>query len=159
MIYTAQKIESLCEIALRHGFANCDRLRSAANGHMQGRARLIRGDQVFIPARQERVENGPAETLHTFQLDLDAVPRIEFVREDGHAFGINNPTMTPAEQQQRGGNFRPEMDPVLTELNISNYVCDRGGLDTPAAGDRFPAVTFFGFVGRAPAIPITSKCK
>ncbi len=145
MIFTAQKLISMCEIAIRSGFANCDRLRSinAGNGHMVGRARLTAGDQVIVPPRQERVERGPTGTLHTFQLDQEFLPRIEFIREDGHGYGRNNPPMDAAEQQKRGGNFRPEMDPVINELNLTNYVANRGG--TNAVTNNFPRDDAAGF--------------
>lgn len=130
MIYKAQKIESMCEVAIRRGFANCERLRTLANIHMEGRARLLRGDEIYIPPRQERIENGPTETLHTFELEQEFIPRVEFIRELGHGYGHGNPPMPPAEENERGGNFRPELDPVIDTLNISNYVCDRGGNDT-----------------------------
>jgi len=129
MIYRASKIESMCEVAIRRGFLNCDRLRTAANRHMAGRARLIRGDEIYIPPREERIENGQTEQLHSFELDQEFFPRIQFIFEQGHGYGVGNPPMTPAEQNARGGNFRPELDRVLTELNISNYVANRGGND------------------------------
>ncbi len=143
MIFTAPKLMSMCEVAIGHGFTNCDRLRSLANRHMTGRARLLRGDQVFIPPRQERVERGQTEQLHTFQLDLEFLPRIDFIREDGHGYGRNNPPMPAAEQTLRGGNFRPENDPVINELNVSNYVCNRGGNDTVV--NNFPLDNPAGF--------------
>jgi translation initiation factor IF-1 len=143
MIHTASRMESLCEVAFRYGFSNCNRLRGHANSHMTNRVRLNAGDQVFVPTREERLENGATEARHRFQMDRNRAPRIEFIRELGRGYGEGVSPLSQEERDARGGDFLPERDPVIRALNVSNYVCDRGG-DNATAGD-FPAPDAYGF--------------
>jgi len=139
--YKADAGETLCQLAVRFGFTDCDRLRPH-NPHIPAsRGRLDQGEEVQIPERKKRTEHGAVEQRHVFSLDLEQLPRIEFIYESGRGYGVDTQDHKP----------RPDLDPKRSELAISNHVVDRGG-DGTVPGN-FPDENFFGYNADASADP------
>lgn len=110
---TASAGETLCQIAVENGFADCNRLRAeAANAALLARE-LQAGDRVFVPDVNPGVDTAPTETLSRFVRRGRPFASIRFVH------GTQNLPF--------------ESDPTLRELNVSNYVTDRAGADGTAA--------------------------
>lgn len=97
--------DTLCSIAVDHGFVNCDPLR-AVNPELANR-QVAPGDEVRIPARTEGHEEGATEQTHEFERPGEPFASIRFVH--GSA------------------TLAYEDDVTITELNISNYVTNRAG--------------------------------
>jgi hypothetical protein len=112
--------DTLCTIAIAHGFANCDRLR-AEDANRDFRSRPLRdGDRVTVPDLEEDQEGGGNEERHPFRRRGVPPPSIRFVHGS------------------RNGRYRD--DPPLDHLNVSNYVCNKAGSDGSEAFS-----TAFGF--------------
>jgi hypothetical protein len=121
---TAQDGDTLCTLAIAAGFKDCLPLR-AVNPDLVNRP-LVPGDVVTIPAIDPGDNNRPTDAKHVFQRTARQVG-IRFVH------GSRDRTLKD--------------DLELTELNVSNYVTDKGG---KADGDaNFPdeSVTNFNKVG------------
>lgn len=109
----AQDGDTLCGLAIRHGFLNCDPLRAeGANSALTSRA-LVAGDRVTIPDIRKKKAPGATGGSHSFKLERRPEPSLRFVH---------------------GTKSRPfAQDPTLTKLNISNYRTDRAGTTAQAA--------------------------
>jgi len=112
-VVVAQDGDTLCGLAIRHGFLNCDPLRAeGANSALTSRA-LVAGDRVTIPDKRKKKAPAATDASHSFKLERRPVPSLRFVH---------------------GSKSRPfAQDPTLTKLNISNYRTDRAGTTAQAA--------------------------
>jgi hypothetical protein len=108
--YFATGGESLCEVAVYNGFADCQKVRNASEG-ARDIVTLAPGQCVYIPDKDENLFEKFLEFLHLFQRPNFPPPKVTFIREDGYGFA--NP---PA----------PDKDPQLSTLAFTNYVSDRG---------------------------------
>lgn len=148
--YVASGGECLCEVAIDHGYADCEVLRSA-NPELSEVGVLAPGQEVIIPEKTEKLETGQTEQLHRFVKEANRMPRIEFIREMGRGYGVDLPSTSGQSNSARAefeaasgpAEPQPELDPRVQELALTNYVCDRGG-DGTVVGN-FPAEDFFGF--------------
>ncbi|RMF79498.1 MAG: hypothetical protein D6744_09090, partial [Planctomycetota bacterium] len=105
----AREGDTLCFIAVEHGFADCQPLRDHPPNAAIANRQLRPGDVVHIPQRRERREEGQTEAEHEFVRRGAPFAQIRFVH---------------------GSRTRPYADdPTLRELNISNYVTDQAGTD------------------------------
>jgi len=129
---TATDVDTLCGIAIRSGFLNCDLLRAEdANKDFLTR-RLKAGDKVTVPDLRDNPKDSPATKNHKFKIKRRPEPQIRFVH---------------------GTPDKPfDQDPTLTVLNISNYRTNKAG---PAAAAAFSNA--FGFNADAHADPDTFK--
>lgn len=100
--------DTLCSIAVDHGFPDCQRLRDeAANADLVDRP-LEAGDRVTVPDRRPREEEGRGtERRHRFRRRGVLRPRIRFVH--------GSPDLP----------FRDDL--ALRRLHVSNFRTDRGG--------------------------------
>ncbi len=121
MIYTAVGGETLCEVAILHGFPDCQKLRDA-NAALKDVESLTAGTEVTIPEKKANLFSKAVEALHKFKRRNFPPPKVEFIKEQGKGYA------TPPV---------PEDDSKLTQLAVTNYVSDRGG-DGLTAGN-FPA--------------------
>ncbi|HEV8541672.1 MAG TPA: hypothetical protein VGR78_04720 [Verrucomicrobiae bacterium] len=110
---TAAAEDTLCTIAARFGFLNCDALRAdPANAPFLNRP-LQAGDIVTIPDIVLNVLDKANEKLHEFVRKGIPAPSIRFVH---------------------GSPDKPYKDDAsLTFLNVSNYVSDKAGNDGRSA--------------------------
>lgn len=133
MIVKAKAGDSLCSIAIRHGFLSCDSIRSLPkNIPLQPLDILEEGTEVETPEKDPGKE--PAEALGRTLFQLVANPAdVEIVQES--ATHADTSTLTDGDEVKI---TRP------TQLAITNYVSDRCGIGSNAAGDKLPAATFFG---------------
>ncbi|MGH9665460.1 MAG: hypothetical protein ACRD9L_13635, partial [Bryobacteraceae bacterium] len=106
-VITAQDGDTLCTLAISAGFKDCTPLRAeAGNAGLLNRP-LVPGDQVTIPGRDPGNAPGGVDARHRF-------------RRRGRAVGI---------RFVHGSRDRPFADDLeLTELNVSNYITDQGGV-------------------------------
>jgi hypothetical protein len=106
---TASRGDTLCGLAVAHGFPNCDPLRAEpANRAVRDRP-LRGGDRVTIPDRDPGERGGlGAEVRHSFRRIGAAMARIRFTHGSRHL---------PCAD-----------DPDMDSLRISNYVTMRGGV-------------------------------
>src|SRR6266850_484703 len=106
---TASASDTLCGLAAKFGFLNCDPLRAdPANASFLSRP-LKAGDIVTIPDRVLTILEKAAEKLHIFKRKAIPPPSIRFVH---------------------GSPDKPYRDDfTLTFLNVSNYVPDKAGAD------------------------------
>ena len=132
--------ESLCQIAMRFGFSDCDPLRPLNPGIPTTRGRLEEGEWVRVPPRTERIEGAPTDAKSEFVMKSTEL-RIRFIFELGRGYGVG----------VEDGEPRPEHDPERKELAISNYVVDRAGPGTDPGS--FPDASFFGYDERASMDP------
>lgn len=105
--------DTLCTLAMREGFLNCDQVRAdPANAALLNR-RLRAGDRVTIPDPAPAPAARAAGARHGFRHRSAPPPSIRLVHgTPDRAF--------------------PD-DPTLARLNISNYVTDKAGADGTAA--------------------------
>lgn len=117
-VITAQDGDTLCTLAIAAGFRDCTPLRAdPANAGLLNRP-LAAGDQVTIPARDPGNAAGGTDARHRF-------------RRRGRRVGI---------RFVHGSRSRPYADDLeLTELNVSNYITDQGGVADGNAA--FPSET------------------
>ena len=118
--FTAQPGDSLCSIAHLHGFGDCTALRSeAANAFILNRAVdpavPLPGDVVTIPDQVNKQEEGGTDQKHKF---------VKKIRSATIRFVHGSPDKPYAD------------DTTLTELNVSNYITNRGG--TADGSTAFP---------------------
>lgn len=124
--------DTLCSIAIKNGFLNCDLLRAdGANAAFLTRP-LKAGDRVTVPDPRQKKHDAPTEKTHTFKRKRTPAPRIRFVH--------GSPDRAPA------------ADDALTFLNISHYRTNLAGANGTAA---FSAA--FGFNADAHADLATFK--
>jgi hypothetical protein len=127
----AKKGDTLCGIAIREGFFNCDPLL-AEDANEAYRTRALRsGDRVTIPDRRPRDEEKEAEKTHRFRLKRTPEPSIRFVH---------------------GSKDEDAGDATLDHVDVSNYPTNKAGRheDKPFTAD-------FGFDADADADPDTFK--
>lgn len=147
--YIADGGECLCEVAIDHGYSDCGELR-VANPDLVEVELLEPGQKVIVPEKTQKQEPGQTEQLHRFVKQTNRLPRIEFIREEGKGYGVDVPSTTGPTSSARAefeaatgtADPKPEWDPKIQELALSNYVCDRGG-DGTVVGN-FPAEDFYG---------------
>jgi hypothetical protein len=112
-VITAQDGDTLCTLGIAAGFKDCLPLRTA-NPTLVNRP-LVAGDSVTIPAIDPGDHSRPTDATHVFQRTARQVG-IRFVH------GSKNRA------------FKDDLE--RTELNVSNYITDKGGT---ADGDQdFP---------------------
>ncbi|MEZ5425016.1 MAG: hypothetical protein R2747_02015 [Pyrinomonadaceae bacterium] len=146
--YIVQPSDTLCNIAYKHGLADCTTLRAepgnaaivARNGFQAAPAgddepiQLIPGETVVVPDKTEKKADGSTEQKHSFVVRGD-LATIRFVH--------GSPNLPYAS------------DLTLNNLNISNYITNRGGA---ADGSRpFPADTVRRFNNDGHTDPDTFK--
>ena len=129
---TASDGDTLCSIAARNGFRDCQRLRQEdANNDYLNRP-LREGDEVTIPDIRRRPMRRITESLHRWRRRGVPPPGIRFVHgSPGRRF---------------------DRDDALAFLNISNYVTNRAGED---GTENMPST--FGYNEHAHADPDTFK--
>lgn len=108
-VVVARDGDTLCTIAIAHGFANCDRVRAeAANAALLNRP-LRAGDNVTVPDLEQVEENRGNEARHPFRRRGVPPPAIRFVH---------------------GSRDKEHRDDItLAHLNVSNYVVNQAGAD------------------------------
>lgn len=112
----AKKGDTLCGIALRHGFPSCEAFRAlAANAAFKDRP-LKAGDEVAIPDKKTKKASGETGKAMGFVVHRGPAPGIRFVH---------------------GSRARPyQLDRTLKWIDVSNFVSHRAGA---AQGATFPA--------------------
>jgi len=115
MAYTIRAVEgeTLCGIAIREGFLNCDLLR-AEDANKDFTTRPLRaGDRVTVPDRREKETDAATTKNHKFKRKRFPEPSIRFVH---------------------GSQSQPfASDATLALLNISNYRTTQAGTTSSAA--------------------------
>ena len=131
-IVKANDGDTLCEIAIRHGFADCGPLRAEkANKDLLKRP-LRRGDKVTVPPIKKKTEGKADKKKHKWKRPGIPPPVIRFVH---------------------GSKSKPcKNDSSLRFLNISNFVSNKAGVD---GQQPFPSA--FGFDEDAHADPDAFK--
>lgn len=124
-VYKTKPGESPCSVALKHGLDNCDRLELDNMYLPRDDETLPEGTVILLPQPESKLEEAVTEKLNSFEL-TQRQPHIEFIQDEKH--GHNDP-------------WKCNLDPVVTELAITNYVVDRGG-DGLSKGN-FPDETVF----------------
>lgn len=133
MIVKAKAGDSLCSIAMAHGFLNCDSIRGLpTNAPFETLDVLEAGSQVEVPARDCGQDLAECLQRTAFKL-LGNEPSIEFVQENPALAD----TVTLSDDDEQRVN-RP------ATLAISNYVSDRCGAGSNGAADELPSANFFG---------------
>ena len=123
--------DCLCAIALRHGFADCGPLRALAANAAFASKPPKKGEEVALPKTTSK--QAKASTGGTANLKIASGPGLlRFVH--GSA------------------NLPYHQDPAFEQLEISNFVTDKGGA---SQGAKFP--TGFGFNADGHADPDTFK--
>lgn len=125
--------DTLCTLAIAHGFIDCTQLRKEPNNQMYLNRPLRSGDWVTIPELKPTTFQKAADALHKLIKKSAPPVAIRFVRG------------TADEKHYMH-------DPVLTALHVSNYVTNKAGANGRAA---FPSG--FGFNADADADPDTFK--
>src|SRR5687768_15342447 len=99
--------DTLCTLAARFGFLNCDPLRALPENAAFLNRPLQDGDIVTIPEIVQNILDKAAEQLHVFERKGIPAPSIRFTH---------------------GSPDKPYKDDFsLTFLNVSNYVSDKAG--------------------------------
>lgn len=129
---TASDGDTLCSIAARNGFRNCQQLRQEGANRDYLNRPLQEGDEVTIPDIRPRRIRRITERLHRWRRRGIPPPAIRFVH--GSA------------------NRRFNQDDSLASLHISNYVTNRAGED---GTENMPNT--FGYHEHAHADPDTFK--
>ncbi len=131
-IVKANDGETLCEIAIRHGFADCGPLRAEKANEDLLKRPLRRGDKVTVPPIKKKTERKADKKKHKWKRPGIPPPEIRFVH---------------------GSRSKPcKSDTTLRFLNISNYVSNKAGDD----GQK-DFTSDFGFDQDAHADPDTFK--
>ncbi|MEP1447187.1 MAG: hypothetical protein ABJK37_13875 [Paraglaciecola sp.] len=131
-LVTAKEGESLCSIAMEHGFKNCDTLRAEAKNSDFLKRPLKKGDSVTVPDITTKTHPSATESKHQFKRYGHPTPKIRFVHGSANA---------------------PYLDDLtLSHIDISNYRTNKGGSNGTSA---FPAG--FGFHAAGDADPDTFK--
>ncbi|WP_339722657.1 hypothetical protein [uncultured Paraglaciecola sp.] len=131
-LVTAKEGESLCSIAMEHGFKNCDTLRAEAKNSDFLERPLRDGDSVTVPDIVTKTHPSATEKKHEFKRFGHPTPKIRFVHGSASAPYTD--------------------DPTLSHLDISNYRTNKGGINGTGS---FPAG--FGFHANGDADPDTFK--
>lgn len=129
-IVRARDTDSLCSIAVEHGFKNCTKLR-AENPQFNTRP-VEQGEQVKVPVRTPKQEARPVDATHKFVRKGKA--NKVFIIQDRNR---------PNGQAMTGDTIR--------NVGVSNYVTGRQGRGF--APDAWRDKTFFGFSAGASADP------
>jgi len=128
----AKSTDTLCGIAIREGFLNCNPLRAQEANKAYRTRELLAGDKVFVPDLRKKEEGRPTTDTHRFKRKRWPEPSLRFVR--------GSKTRVAA------------ADATLTFLNISNFVTNQAGTSGTAA---FP--NGYSFHADADADPDTFK--
>lgn len=104
---TATASDSLCNIAVASGFANCDRLRAHSANVEYTRRPLQAGDQVYIPEITEGNDSAPTETVNEFVRPGLPMAMVRFVHGSPDRLARD--------------------DDTSDHLEVSNYRTDRAG--------------------------------
>ena len=128
----AKSTDTLCGIAIREGFLNCNPLRAQEANKAYRTRELLAGDKVFVPDLRKKEEGRPTTDTHRFKRKRWPEPSLRFVR--------GSKTKVAA------------ADATLTFLNISNFVTNQAGTSGTAA---FP--NGYSFHADADADPDTFK--
>lgn len=109
-VLRARPNDTLCGMAVDNGFRDCRKVRDENAGAEFVTTRPLRpGDSVNIPEVTPKMETGQTEMRHRFRRPGRPVASIRFVH---------------------GSKDQPfERDATLRELNVSNYVTTRAGVD------------------------------
>jgi hypothetical protein len=112
-VITANEGDTLCGLAIRHGFFNCTPLRDDPANRAVLKRPLVAGDQVTIPDRRDKSEVAATDATHQFVRKRIPEPSLRFVHgsPDKHF----------------------EDDDALGLLNISNFRTDKAGSGGTAA--------------------------
>lgn len=124
--------DTLCGIAMRHGFPSCDPLRKLKENDAFKKRPLVAGDKVTVPDKKKKETKAPTGKKTALTAKAGVEPKLRFVH---------------------GSKKLPyAQDKTLESLEISNFVTDKAGADMAAA---FPNA--FGFVQAAHDDPDTFK--
>src|SRR5262245_23547685 len=104
---TAGDGDTLCGIAMRKGFKNCEELRKLDANRNYLKRGLVAGEEVTLPEKKAKDHQGGSESLHKHEKPTLPPPDLRFVRGSRNA---------PAAD-----------DPELTFLNISNFISNLAG--------------------------------
>lgn len=113
--YTADDKDTFCSVAIRNGFADCKPVRKMQENKdkFEPDWELHVGDEVHIPERVEGESTAPPEELSEYVRRGLPLAQVLFIRDTS----TNNP---------------PDKA-TLGELNVSNFVTDKAGVDESVA--------------------------
>ncbi|MFC2171357.1 hypothetical protein ACFLU6_01845 [Acidobacteriota bacterium] len=112
-VVTAKAGETLCALAIRNGFSNCDKLRAEGANSGVLKEWLEKGDKVTIPDREEKKTDKPTDAKHKFKVKRRPEPEMRFVH---------------------GSKRKPwKNDSSVTKVSISNFKTDMAGSNGQAA--------------------------
>lgn len=131
-VVKARKGDTLCEIAIKHGFADCKPLRDEAKNKDFLKRPLRKGDKVTVPAIKKKKEDKADKKKHKWKRPGIPPPAIRFIRDED--------------------NEKWKRHPTLRHLNISNFVSNKAGTDGQKAFTKL-----LGYEEHAIADPDTFK--
>ena len=76
----AKSTDTLCGIAIREGFLNCNPLRAQEANKAYRTRELLAGDKVFVPDLRKKEEGRPTTDTHRFKRKRWPEPSLRFVR-------------------------------------------------------------------------------